>query len=238
MKPAILLGLALPAVFCAAQVCRERPVPDDPPPELKPFFDRERGFLDPLKAGPAVGIAFRPGETPKPLPGHPAAGALLNAQSVRVDDAALATSRRASALAAAARISDRLDEFLEEAGPLSDDVRKWKTLDQNRRLPRMAADIERLVPATGWHATGSGDTFIEISAAARISPARLEPMVSAILVVDRSMVPRALAIRIQSQDELVTWHLVSTATREIVALRQLSFQGNSRFESLAVCRAR
>jgi len=252
MRYAKLLLAALPAAVFAAQLCEDRPVPAPPPPALRGLIDREPEWIDPGRAGRAVGLVFpagpdvrleraSPAAEPNALPDHPAISSLLASRSLRLDQSALARSLRATALAAADRISKHLDEFLEEPGPFSETARRWAALDPDRRVARMASDLERLVPSLGWHAATSaaGEAFVEISAEPKISPARLQPIVATILLVDRSLVPQSLTIRVPDSDGLVTWYLAAPPpAREILMLRRISFQGNSRFDAYAVCRAK
>jgi len=252
MRYAKLLLAALPAVVFAAQLCEDRPVPAPPPPALRTLIDREPGLIAPDRAGRAVGLVFpagadvhleraAPGADPNAFPDHLAIGSLLTSHALRLDQSALAKSRRATALAAADRISKHLDEFLEEPGPFSETARRWAALDPDRRVARMASDLERLVPSLGWHVATSaaGEAFVEISAQPKISPARLQPIVATILLVDRSLVPQSLAIRQPDSGGVLTWYLAALPpAREILMLRRISFQGNSRFDAYAVCRAK
>jgi hypothetical protein len=248
----MLLWVALPAAVCAAQLCQDRPVPTQPPPALRSLIDREAELIDPGHAGRAVGLVLPPSAgvrfgraasaaTPVPLPDHPAIGALLASRPLRLEEGALARSRRTTALAAATRISRHLDEFLEEPGPFSTTARRWAAVDPDRRIARMAADLERLVPNLGWHSerAGTAEAFVEISAMAEISPARLRPMVSAILLVDHTLAPQSLAIRGPDSGGVWTWYLAAPPpAHELLMLRRISFQGDSRFDSYAVCRAK
>jgi len=253
MRFATLLLATSAAGVLGAQVCQDWPLPAQPPQPLRTLIDREPALIDPNRAGRAVGIVFPPaagvrferaaesGSASKGPPDHPAIGALLASRPLRVEAGALAKARRATALAAATRISRNLDEFLQEPGQFSITARRWAVIDPDRRIARIASDLERLVPNLGWHSerSAAGEAFIEISAKAEISPARLEPMVAAILLIDRTLVPQSLAIRVPDSDNLYTWYLAAPSlAHEIPMLLRVFFQGHSRFDAYAVCRTK
>jgi hypothetical protein len=83
------------------------------------------------------------------------------------------------------------------------------------------------------------DADLVAGAAAGIMPGKTPAMVTAIALVDRSLVVQSLALRVPDSGGFLTWYLAAPPPgHEILMLRRISFQGNSRFDSYAVCRAK
>jgi hypothetical protein len=251
----LLLALTLTS-STADYVCTDLPIPSRPGGSIGELIKHEQMFFNAEQARPAVGLVLpataqpnfersppwtrKDGSVAPPLtpPDASAVAVLMARLRLRVGEKQRTSSRRATAVAAASGISAQLEELLDEPGPLAPTIRRWAETEENQRISQIAGDLEGLVPELGWHAVRgtAGTTFAQISVTAEISPLRLSPLVSTVMLTDRWLVPRAVAIRVPDSGGFTTWYVESPRPHEAVVLRRIWFQGHTSFDVYAVCR--